>query len=107
VASSNAQAAAILSDMNVWSLFHHIIGDPTVEKREMVMEICRMYPHVRKENIQFFDDDDDSVIAVRALGIQSVTIAPFTGIPAALMASVTGPSGTGTGTTGTSGAVLP
>ena len=108
VASSNAQAASFLSDMNIRSVFHHISGDPTLEKLQMVMEICRMYPHVRKEDIQFFDDDDDSVIAVRAFGIQSMTIAPFTGIPAALMASVTGPSGMGSlETTGTSHPIYP
>lgn len=86
VASSNAQVVSYLGDMKIRILFHHVIGDPTLEKRDMVLRLCSQYPHVSKNNIMFFDDDDDSVIAVQSLGIQSINVAPFTGISLALMA---------------------
>lgn len=79
VASFNQQAEAVLSSMGLLSLFHLVVTGRS-EKVDLVVHICNLFPQITKENVHFFDDDDDSVIAVRAHGINGINVAPLTGI---------------------------
>ncbi|KAJ3132054.1 hypothetical protein HDU90_007606 [Geranomyces variabilis] len=79
VASFNRNACKLLTSMGIRPLFSQVIcpqelrtgprvADPGLEfdnedKASMVLRVCNSFPDIPRENVQFFDDDIDSVEA--------------------------------------------
>ncbi|KAI8825172.1 uncharacterized protein EV422DRAFT_564506 [Fimicolochytrium jonesii] len=81
VATFNTDAEVLLLNMGIRSLFDSVVQTARATKSEMVSSICSKYPYIPTHNVHYYDDDYDSVMDVRALGIRATNVAPLTGVP--------------------------
>ena len=81
VTSSNGQAREGLVNMDMDHFFHEIVADPTRAKKEMVLAVTSSFPDVTKDSVIFFDDDADNIEEVANLGITSICVSSFSGVP--------------------------
>lgn len=83
VASFNKEAESVLHTMGIRELFgNNVLTDTALSKRSMVEKLMGSYPAIPKANVTFYDDDFDSVLEVRAIGVNGINVAPMTGIRA-------------------------
>ena len=70
-----------IKDIGIQNYINHTIFDSSsLDKNKSIKSILDLYPNISKNSVLFFDDDNDTIIAGRKLGINCINVGCRSGI---------------------------